>query len=157
MGLELVVGIVAQSIRNGEDPKYWRDQFSRMNDYLRESELPEHQEPETLEQGFSASMYGYWGLHFLRRVASHLAVHGTLPPPISSGDEPEDRVVKKYYATLERWIQRTAKLPDEQMEQAQVPAYIQLLCHGDSEGLYLPLDCTFPIVGPSGTIPGGCA
>jgi hypothetical protein len=77
LGLNLEVGILADLKRHDPDRyQNYREEFLRLNQFLVDSGLEHHQEPEDLpaEQVFSCQMWGYSGLHHLRRIAAHLAL-----------------------------------------------------------------------------------
>ena len=82
-------------------------------------------------------MFGYSGLHYLRRIAAHLNIRGALPEP-GGEDVPEDRVLKEYYALagasgrsfFDRLFGRKSIVRD----------YDHLILHSDAEGYYVPQD-----------------
>jgi hypothetical protein len=77
LGLNLEVGILADLKRHDPDRyQHYSEEFQRLNHFLVDSGLAHHQEPEDLpaEQVFSCQMWGYSGLHHLRRIAAHLAL-----------------------------------------------------------------------------------
>jgi hypothetical protein len=53
----------------------FRESLTRLNIALGRAGLGQHIEPETLATGtdFSRSMWGYSGLHYLRRSAAYMA------------------------------------------------------------------------------------
>ena len=75
-------------------------------------------------------MLGYSGLHYLRRLAAHLALKGELPPP---GDETasKDPVLGDYYKIFDATSARG---------EAMVMPFQHLIVHSDSEGFYLPAE-----------------
>lgn len=138
MGLSISVGLGTEVREDGDDETlaYLEDQFEVINDLLESFGLPAHKEPYELEASriVSLDMYGYSGLHYLRRVAAHLALAEELPPP---GDEEAsgDPVLSDYY-----------QLYDEHLAEGKAGAmrFQHLIIHGDAEGYYLPVD--FPEV-----------
>lgn len=70
-------------------------------------------------------MYGYSGLHYLRRVGAHLALGRRLPPPGDKGAA-DDPVLQRDY-----W---NGFLAGERLK------YQHLIIHSDAEGFYVPLD-----------------
>jgi hypothetical protein len=102
----------------------FRAELRRVNRALRAAGLPEHHEPEHVESSFSCAMWGYGGLHFLRRIAAYAAFGRDLPSPGEYEGVSDDPVVLAFY---ERFDDRSLK-------------YRHLMIHGDAEGLYLPLD-----------------
>lgn len=144
MGLSVAVGTSEEA------------DFGELGNALEEAGLRAHDEPRLDEAAcFSADMFGYSGLHYLRRVAAHLALKREVPGP---GDDKsdDDPVVKEYYAQVTpeppglfaRMFQKTRapeKLP-----------FQHLMLHSDAEGYYIPQD--FPeVVFPRDDlqIPGG--
>lgn len=135
MGLALQVGILAELQElDQEGFDYFREQFALINQVLKANGLPEHQEPVDVEadQSFSCDMFGYSGLHYLRRIAAHLANERELPPP---GDDKvaDDPVLQKHYSLVET-------------ETPHIP-FQHLIYHSDAEGFYLPIyfkDVIFP-------------
>jgi hypothetical protein len=77
MGLDLEVGILADfKEADAEGFAYFKEQFGILNQFLSDAGLGTHVEPEELDEVFSCRMYGYSGLHYLRRIAAHLALGG---------------------------------------------------------------------------------
>jgi hypothetical protein len=134
MGLSLSVGMLADLLVNDEEGAEWfADEIDNLNGLLAKAGLKTHIEPRTLPDGadFSCDMWGYRGLHRLRRIAVHMtpqkgllgARAGKLPPP-SDKDPTEDPLLKKLY--------------DSQL--LAVPKFTHLLQHSDAEGFYVPQD-----------------
>ena len=145
MGLSLEVGILADLRENDEEGyEHCRNQFEALNSYLQQVQLPTHLEPEEGEV-WSTDMYGYSGLHYLRRIAAHLDSTGKLPPP-GQDNSSEDPVLKGYYevdaSANSSFISRLFK------KQAKPKrTFDHLILHSDAEGYYLPLnfpDVLFP-------------
>jgi hypothetical protein len=136
MGLDLEVGYLADMLENDADgAAHFRDDLARLNQFLVAQGLPAHIEPESCPV-FSSDMYGYSGLHYLRRIAAHLDLRGTLPPP---GDEhaSEDTVLLEYY----RKAERPSGVLDRLLRRSARPGkFDHLILHGDAEGYYLPFD-----------------
>jgi hypothetical protein len=142
MGLGLEVGILADLRVNDEEGyEYFRSHLEALNRYLQQANIPEHEEREDGEV-WSAEMFGYSGLHYLRRFAAHLDLTGRLPSP-GGDDSSNDPILEQYYQVADGakgsflsrlWgkhknIKRT---------------FDHLIVHSDAEGFYLPIE--FPNV-----------
>src|SRR5262249_30986520 len=75
-------------------------------------------------------MYGYSGLHRLRRIGAYLALGRPMPPP-GDHDAAEDPVLQDYFNRF---------LAGERLK------YEHLIVHSDAEGFYVPVDFERPIV-----------
>jgi hypothetical protein len=133
LGLALCVGVPSE-IREG-DPEYvayFEEQVEAVNGVLEQFELPPHREPFGLEdeRTFECEMVGHDGLHYLRRLAAHLALGREMPPP---GDEGAagDPVLEDYYRIFDASFARG--------EAAGMP-FQHLIVHDDAEGYYLPVE-----------------
>src|SRR5688500_17035749 len=99
MGLSLEVGILAdlrESDPEGEE--VFGEYFDTLNDYLESVAMEPHREPEACEV-WSADMYGYSGLHYLRRLAAHVDLTGKLPSP-GDDESSKDPVLEQYFADV---------------------------------------------------------
>ena len=99
-----------------------QDMYESLSAALVEAGLPPHKEPVISDESaiFSCQMWGYSGLHYLRRVAAYLGTECEVPGPgdQNSGDDP---VLEEFYDLL-------------------APGFEHLLMHSDAEGFYSPLD-----------------
>jgi hypothetical protein len=133
LGLTLCVGVPSE-IREG-DPEYvayFERQVEAINGVLESFGLPPHREPFDVEdeRTFECDMPGYYGLHYLRRLAAHLALGKELPPPGDDGAA-SDPVLRDYYRIFDASFARG--------EAAGMP-FQHLIVHGDAEGYYLPVE-----------------
>jgi hypothetical protein len=90
MGLSLAVG---SFLADGGD-------FGNLSIALTEAGLLSHEEPMLSDElAFSAEMFGYSGLHYVRRIAAYIALERTIPGP---GDDraSNDSTVSKYNAQV---------------------------------------------------------
>jgi hypothetical protein len=135
MGLEITVGfLVALAVDDPESVPEFRPEFRALSDALVEAGHPPHEEPETADwEPLSFGMHSYSGLHYLRRIAAHLAAGRDVPPP---GDESvaEDDVLQSYYRAagaggLSGLLRRKGAV-DRRFD--------HLILHGDAEGVYVP-------------------
>jgi hypothetical protein len=146
MGLAVEVGYLADLRRNDEEGAQWfGKEMQRLNEYLASVKLPPHNEPEDCKV-FSCDMYGYSGLHFLRRIAAHLDLQSQLPEPgkkdSDGGGVSEDPVLAEYFRLAEKkgpglFDRLTGRQPKKR-------TFDHLILHSDAEGYYLPQD--FPSV-----------
>lgn len=133
MGLVICVGFAAGvDEADSEYREYFERQLEAVNEILESFGLPAHVEPFGLpdERTFECEMFGYTGLHYLRRLAAHLALKGELPPP-GDEDAASDPVLNDYYKFFDASF--------AQGKAADMP-FQHLLIHGDAEGYYLPVD-----------------
>lgn len=122
MGLAVEVGILTDLMENDEEGyEYFKDQFAKLNTYLNHIGMPNHQEPEEGEI-WSGAMFGYSGLHCLRRLAAHLDATGRLPTKPGDLRAADDPILQRYY------------------ESASGSSFDHLIQHSDAEGFYLPIE-----------------
>lgn len=135
MALTLTVGILANVQRtNPTRLDFYYDQFAAINIALQERGLPEHHEPEAVED-WSVEMYGHSGLHTLRRVAAHLWACKGVPEPAKRGpagipDASNDPMLIEYFDEVRSWL--NPGVARYRM------AYEHLILHSDDRGYYLP-------------------
>lgn len=88
---------------------------------LVEAGLHPYTEPDCKGDAFfSCQMWGYSGVHYLRRIAAYIGLDKEVPGP--GGDNPaDDPVLIEYYDYL-------------------APGFEHLVMHSDAEGFYVPLD-----------------
>jgi hypothetical protein len=98
-------------------------------------------------------MWGYSGLHHLRRIAAYTAFGLSLPDPIA-GDAPNDFVLKRYYEEVTRSPGLVSRL--FKARRGNSLRYQHLIIHSDAEGYYVPQDFT-EVIFPDESlkIPGG--
>jgi hypothetical protein len=78
MGLSINVGFLADLNGHEEGAQWFRDDMQRLNQIPISSGLQPHMELEDCPP-WSADMFGYSGIHYLRRIAAHLNLRGSLP------------------------------------------------------------------------------
>jgi hypothetical protein len=137
MGLSIEVGILADLKENDpEGGDHFRNEFQQLNRYLKKLGLPEHNEPETCDV-WSCDMYGYSGLHYLRRIAAHYDLKTTLPPP-GDTQSTDDPVLREYYGDFER--PKDGVIGKLFGAKRRKRSYDHLIIHSDAEGYYIPLE-----------------
>jgi hypothetical protein len=82
-------------------------------------------------------MFGYSGLHYLRRVAAHLELRGKLPGP-GNNEASKDAVMQEYF-DIARGAARGLKRLLGKLEPRR-QSFDHLLLHSDAEGFYVPID-----------------
>ena len=156
MGLSLSVGYLADVSREDSDASSSvSGDFERLNRALIAAGCKPHREPAVLDPSlhFSCDMWGYSGLHHLRRIAAHTALGLPLPDPVA-GDATNDFVLKRYYEKVTRSPSLMSRLFKSQ--HGSPLRYQHLIVHSDAEGYYVPQD--FPaVIFPDDNlkIPGG--
>src|SRR5688500_18104586 len=141
MGLTLVVGALADLLDEGEEEgaAMLEAQFATVNQALAAAGLPAHTEPRTLapERRWSGDMYGYSGVHYLRRIAAYVASNRSLPRPGDDGAS-DDPVLDAYLVAAEGRAPspfgRMLGLPKPP------PAFDRLTLHSAAAGYYLPIE-----------------
>jgi hypothetical protein len=124
MGLNMAVGILADD--DDEYAEMVRADFTVIRELLDLAGARPWDEPELDERDAAwFEMWGYSGLHTVRRLAVHLAENASLPEPRESRDATDDPLLRKAYADL----------PGD-------PAgpFTHLIHHSDCEGYYVPVD-----------------
>jgi hypothetical protein len=148
LGLTLIVGVLAEMKGLGEDEglRNYQSQFAIVNRALHASGLPEHREPVDLGDldPVDLDMYGYSGLHYLRRIAAHLWAGNQLPPP---GDKEsiganKDSIVTRYYSALDQGAttSRPKLFRRARPAAGPKPVFEHLTNHSDAEGFYIPVE-----------------
>lgn len=124
MGLGLTVGFYVDP--DEIDDPFCREQLDVINRLLGAEGLPLHVEP-ILEEVLDFDMFGYSGLHYLRRLGAYLWKSGKLPEP---GDEnaADDPVISDYEDLIGVDYVHDGTRFDH------------LLWHSDCEGFYVPIE-----------------
>jgi len=153
MGLSLEVGILADLATN--DPEAvagYEEYFASVNELLAEARLAPHREPNECEI-WSADMFSYSGLHYLRRVAAHLDARGELPIPGGSKSS-EDPVLEGHF---DDFIGASPGLFRRLFasKESYSRRFDHLIVHSDAEGFYLPADFPKVLLGDDDDVPGG--
>jgi hypothetical protein len=153
VGLSLSVGIVADLKANDpEGAEDFDEYFSFVGLLLKEAGLPQHVEPVECEV-WDADMFGYSGLHYLRRIAAHMDAGLPLPPP---GDDKssDDPLLVAYFAdVLGQKSGLVQRLFNRQPRFAR--SFDHLIVHSDAEGFYLPQDFPRVLFADDNKLPGG--
>ncbi|QQS40689.1 MAG: hypothetical protein IPM63_15155 [Acidobacteriota bacterium] len=140
MGLDIAVGFLSDLKQN--DPEGFseiKEEFERLNTALVAVGLKKHEEPEDLPESHwvSYQMWGYSGLHYLRRIAAYDALRLPLPSPGNENTD-EDPVVDRYYLELDRSPGLFKRFFGARAG-SELP-FQHLMIHSDCEGYYVPQD-----------------
>jgi hypothetical protein len=149
MGLGLEVGYLVVLLDNDEEgAELFKSELERLNTFLVSNNLQPHSEPKECKV-FTCDMYGYSGLHYLRRIAAHLDLKSALPDPGNS-DVATDPVMAEYY--LGHQGEQNASF----VKRAPNRTFDHLMLHSDAEGYYLPQDFELVLSPPESlSIAGG--
>ena len=152
MGLDVMTGAIA-IMASGDDEgvSAFKGLFLSLNELLAEVGQSPHDEPEHLATAhtFEAQMWGYSGLHHLRRAAAHLALEGRLPAS-DQVDALQDPVLKRFYADHSKYLDRPRPgLLSFLRKSPQKPEFEHLILHSDAEGVYLPRELSEVIFDPA--------
>ncbi len=141
MGLTLSVGVlVEQKQWDEEGYGYCLEQFRKINQVLKKAGIEEHCESEdiALNDTFSCDLWGYSGLHYLRRIAAYLAQGKGLPEP-GDNNADKDPMVDSYYEIVTGSSTNIFKALFSKKMQRKL-AFQHLIIHSDCDGYYIPLD-----------------
>ena len=138
MGLDIDVGVLSSYA--AEDPEIisaiLRD-IDRINSQLEPAGFKPHREPRRFESEYlSWQMWGYAGLHYLRRIALHYDKTRTLVPP---GPARSDDLFTNEYKALSNQFNDRCLVAMDMAGRPYVP-FSHLIFHGDADGTYLPIE-----------------
>ncbi|MFD0355251.1 hypothetical protein ACFVHW_16165 [Streptomyces sp. NPDC127110] len=139
MGLNLVVGVLVDT-EHDDYTAMVRTDFVAIGELLERAGARQWTEPDLDEEAVAEfEVWGYSGLHTLRRLAVHLAASGRLPEPLEDGQRAtDDPLLDKVYDAL----------PSDPPGR-----FDHLVHHSDCEGYYVPVDFAQVIV--DNRAPGG--
>ncbi len=129
MGLAVEVGLLSWQKNNGGIQDFVAQNFEELSKFLAAKGYPNFKEPEDCPIA-SFGMYGYVGLHYLRRIAAHLNLSNAEPDPgMIGGESPASDPVLAQYNAL---IDSAAPEPKRNFD--------HLINHSDAFGFYVPID-----------------
>jgi len=146
VGLRIGVGWLARTAEEGdlEELELLREPFDALNAVLAEAGMAPHDEPIEIDdaQILEYQMWGYGGLHAIRRLAAHREIEGRLPPPGRYEDYAGDPIIAKLTQAHLDWLNgaRPGLLSRLFGGGSRPPRFGHLLFHSDCEGFYLPRD-----------------
>jgi hypothetical protein len=152
MGLDIAVGVLALERAQGADEQdlaFSAMQFKFLNEVLSEAGLAPHSEPIHTAETFEAQMFGYSGLHTVRRLAAWIELEARLPPDAGrSVEASKDPKLELLYQRLHIYHQKFGAKPYQKglmgrllgrtAQGARKPDFQHLLWHSDAEGFYIP-------------------
>jgi hypothetical protein len=153
MGLALSVGLLSDLKRNdNEGFEAFSTYFVNLNRLLESNNLPVHSEPFDIEP-WDAEMFGYSGLHYLRRLAAYVDSGIELPGP-GDDNSAQDERLEAYFSDV------IGKQPSFltalfRKRKGFKRGFDHLIVHSDAEGFYLPLDFPGVLFADDEEIPGG--
>lgn len=145
MGLDLSVGYLSD-LKEADPDAFLtaKKEFKIVSDALVAAGLRHHVEPDNLpeDERFCCQLWGYSGLHLLRRIAAHLAFKNQLPKPgrINGGagkDDSDDPLLQEYFDDYKRPLRLFSRLVGKKKP---LPRFLHLSVHGDANGIYVPQD-----------------
>jgi hypothetical protein len=133
MSLDLDIGaLVGYQERDPEGYNQLKSELDAISKWLVQVGVGQYQEPEDCDM-LSVRVGPYSYLHYLRRMAAHLAITGELPPP-SDENPSKDIYLKQYF--------------EQVFKEHQIGPFDNLIIHGDTDGYYVPLDFAPPVAPP---------
>lgn len=156
MALVLQTGILAQ-VRIEDEVQYLAIQreLAQIGDFLNKNGVVHtFQEPTqlTIDRVWSTDMYGYLGLHYLRRVAAHLFLEKQLPPP-GDWNASNDPVLVRYFEQY--FGGNITTLTKQVLTRKKVFPFEHLIIHSDTDGYYFPIDFQRVLVTNDSELCGG--
>ncbi|MHC4249917.1 MAG: hypothetical protein ACYS9X_12390 [Planctomycetota bacterium] len=140
MGLATTVGAMIGWQEDEGALESLKADLAQLNGLLRASGLPEHKEPVRSEGVLPVSyeMYGYSGLHHLRRLAALLRTGKSLSP-VRDGEDPScDPILDSYYSLCDWTVGENGTSVFRSPEEAG-GRFDHLVFHSDADGYYLPI------------------
>ncbi|MCK7611494.1 hypothetical protein [Roseibium sediminicola] len=147
MGMGVVVGVLADLLENDEEGADWvRRDFEAVNMALKMSGNQAHREPEKCDVWY-ADAFGYNELQALREVAG-LVWKGVAIPrdKLITGYEETPAADALFDAASVLLGTNGQAVDPESAEKLRAIPFLHLMMHSDSEGFYVPVDFSFPIV-----------
>ncbi|GII35060.1 hypothetical protein [Planotetraspora phitsanulokensis] len=147
MGLDVFVGILTY-LDDEEGIDHYRGELAMVTATLKAAGLPAWHEPAVDPAGaFEEQMYGYSGLHYLRRLAVHVAATGVLPPPGGEDASHDPLLLQAYEGDPSHAVVVADTVTVVGSPEAARGGFDHLVHHSDAEGYYVPLDFQPVIIG----------
>lgn len=156
MGLALQTGILSDLRHNDIDGfQHFKKELLATTDFLTQNGII-HQftEPENLSSDriWATDMYGYAGLHYLRRIAAYLHLKKELPPP-GNWQASNDPILVEYFESY--FSGDTSTLLKQVLTRKNIFPFEHLIIHSDTDGFYLPIDFERVVVTNNSHLSGG--
>lgn len=156
MALALQTGVLAQ-LYTEDETQYIaiQKELNQVGDFLNKNGVAHtFQEPTQLpnDRIWSTDMYGYSGLHYLRRVAAYLFLEKRLPPP-GDWSSSNDPILVQYFEQY--FGGNITTLTKQFLTRKKVFPFEHLIIHSDTDGYYFPIDFQRVIVTNDSELCGG--
>jgi hypothetical protein len=165
MGLNVLVGVLSSEQK--DDPEIWHSHFGKLNLYLaglaglHGQTIKQHVEPTSCPSA-DFDMYGYQGLHYLRRIAAHVEIYGELPQPgpreASKLADCDSSALKNYELAFEDGLKKRKPLQSLVLKLRPTQKkrdFDHLMIHSDCDGFYIPQDFDAVLISePTHGVPG---
>lgn len=143
MGLDCTVGALAEFAGDSDAIEFYEEEFRGVSECLLEVGLPIHSEPSNISPAKSVSydLYGYSGVHYLRRIAALIWFRKRLTP-VSEGENPsENTYLNQYYNCLGvRDKKSEVRFCESRATLLFQRRFDHLIYHSDCGGYYLPIE-----------------
>ncbi|MEU7894210.1 hypothetical protein AB0B45_15275 [Nonomuraea sp. NPDC049152] len=140
MGLDIVVGNLANLDDDGEAIEHFGEEFAAVARALRVAGFGDWRQPEAdLGEPVEFQSWGYGGLHYLRRLAVHLTASGILPPPGDDRASKDPLLAEAYRRGPAYAIDIEKKATVGSADEGRT-GFDHLVQHSDAEGYYVPVD-----------------
>ena len=143
MGLALITGILSDlKSEDVEGYEYFKDQFDGIQGILRQNGIQtDYTEPVDLDKKliWDCQMYGYGGLHYLRRLAAHIW-DGKKNIEPGNEEASEDKVMEKYCDQSMAEESSFNSLLSKMGIKSKKLNFDHLMFHSDAEGFYIPVE-----------------
>jgi hypothetical protein len=147
MGLDVFVGILA-ALDDEEGVAHYRGELAMVTATLKAAGLPTWHEPDVdPDEAYDEQMYGYRGLHYLRRLAVHVAATGVLPPPGGKDASDDPLLMRAYDGAPSHAIVVADAVTPVGSPEAALGGFDHLVHHSDADGYYVPVDFQPVIIG----------
>ena len=144
MGLSVEVGLLSDlKLHDLESYSESLEDFQAINRALSSNGRSPHEEPDDTPV-WSADLFGYSNLHYLRRLAAHVDSGGALPAPGGEDSHSDEQLVgymEAYESKQPKGLVGYIKTYGRKRPKHPYGlAFNHLIVHFDQEGMYIPQD-----------------